>query len=248
MRRRIMATQAFLELLQGRARERSRDGITAAGNCWPVVTGNPRKRKLAFSSMSKRKASALASRLRQLADMDACGLVLLGGWRNRRFVIVAGRAAGEHVGILSCDVVALTLTLPTEADADAIVRQFRQFGGQVERAFRERCRGEFETVPASEGGPRHIVHRYHHVALCGCRGPWPDHSSPALFESDGDECAECRAISRTKPSHATRFHPLSFDKASIAQGLTRDRPCAGEDSEHERAARTRHAIQTAGKR
>ena len=242
-----MATQDFLKLLQGRAREGSGDGITARGNCCAVVTGSPKKPRLAFSSMSKRKASALAVRLGQLADEGVCGLVLLGAWRNRRFVIDGGRAAGERVRTLSFDAVALTLTLPTDADADAIVCECRRFGGQVERAFRERHRGEFEMVCASEGGPRHIVHRYHHVALCGCRGPWPDHSSPAPFENDGDECAECRTISRTKPSHATRFHPLSFEKASIAKDLARDEPYAGEDSAHERAARTRRP-ESAGNR
>lgn len=186
--------------------------------CADQATG-PR-RGMAFSAMSEEKASKFALGLKKAAELGATAVVLLGAWRHRRFVIAAGRPSYEKIVTAQSDASALTLTLPIPTDARSIVTECRRFGGQIEHVFRQGHRG-FEVV-ACERDLLHIVARYHHVALCKSKGPWPD-ASPAVPEQDLDECPACASISRTKPAYAARFHPLADSvRSSSAESGTQE--------------------------
>lgn len=245
-----MVQQSFIDYVANPLRECTGSRTTEcapAPNPGVVIRANETSRKLAFSAMGEVKASRFATGLRKLADMGPHGVVLSGAWCNRRFVIVGGRPSYEPVAGPSFDFAALTLTLPVPCDADAIVRECRRFGGQVERAFRDRHRGEFEVVSSSSGGPRHIVHRYHHVALCGSKGPWLGDSSHVFLDGGVVDCDACRTISCTKPVYAARFHPLTSAAGTVASDFAREK-CDRDDLALERAGRARLAVEIAIKR
>lgn len=184
------------------------------------------RRGMAFSAMSEEKAAKFAIGLKKAAELGATAVVLLGVWRNRRFVIAAGRPSYEEIGTAQSDATTLTLTLPIPTDAHSIVTECRRFGGQIEYLFRQGHRG-FEVVPC-ERGLSHIVPRYHHVALCKSRGPWPD-SSAAVPEQDLHECPACASIARTKPTYAARFHPLADAVRSSLGESGREQSCERTD-------------------
>ena len=95
-----------------------------------------------------------------------------------------------------------TLTLPIGAEKETIVRESRRFGGRVERQQGDRNKhfdfvnGENETV--------HMVHAFHHVALCGFKGPW---GSSFTNPSGGEGCLRCLDVASTKPAYRARWPP-----------------------------------------
>lgn len=124
----------------------------------------------------------------------------VGAWRDRRFVIVNLEPA-DPVVAAHHDLEGLTLTLPVVADADYYVRECARFGAVVAAAFRKR--GEFENIVGSDS-KGHIVHAFHHVALCGFKGPWSISKS-----SFAGACADCQRVASTPPAHRALMHPLT---------------------------------------
>ena len=137
------------------------------------------------------------------ATASVSGIEFVGAWQARRFVIENLIAIYGSVNEVTSNTEAGTLTLPIGADANTIVTECRRFGGRVERIQRDR-NNHFELVATTENETVHIVHAFHHVALCGSRGPWPASFS---MSNGGDECVRCRMVASTKPAHRARWHP-----------------------------------------
>lgn len=167
----------------------------------------PGRRWRTFSAVTIVVVTRVLGIMSKLAELDVPGIVLVGAWRSRQFVIKRGQAAQAPVSGAIADMKALTITLPIDISAEAFARACRSFGGKVEREFRERNLGQFDFVRSRDGGPPHLVHRFHHVALCGCSGPWPD-GSMSLDDFEGDVCSRCQHMSTTKPLHKARYHPM----------------------------------------
>lgn len=162
-----------------------------------------------FSGMTHVAAARLAVGLSELEVMGCRGLVLEGAWRGRRFVIESARKPIEKLAEFSFDDDALTMTLPSDAEPASIVRECRRFGGRVERTFRDHVLGSFDFVIREGERAVHLVHQYHHIALCGCDGPWPNDPSDPMDVIAGAPCERCRNVSLTKPVHRARYHPLA---------------------------------------
>ena len=127
----------------------------------------------------------------------------VGAWHQRRFVVDSIEPA-DLVCEAVHDVEGLTLTLPVVADPDFYVRACARFGAVVAAAFRKR--GGFENVvgPDSKG---HVVHVFHHVALCGFKGPWSVSKSPFA-----GACVDCQRVASTRPKHRAPMHPLTWNQ------------------------------------
>ena len=168
--------------------------------------GLPPRPRRAFSAMTTDRAAKLAKGFALAATASVSGIEFVGAWQARRFVIenlIAIYANGNEV---TYDTEAGTLTLPIGADANTIVTECRRFGGRVERIQRDR-NNHFVLVATIENETVHIVHAFHHVALCGSRGPWPSSFS---MNNAGEECVRCRMVASTKPAHRARWHPSSL--------------------------------------
>lgn len=153
--------------------------------------------------MTTDRAAKLAKGFAQAATAGVSCVQFVGAWQVRRFVIenlIAIYGRGNEV---TSDTEAGTLTLPIGADANTIVTECRRFGGRVERIQRDR-NNHFELVATNENETVHIVHAFHHVALCGSRGPW---TSSFSMSNAGEECVRCRSIAATKLEHRARWHP-----------------------------------------
>ena len=160
--------------------------------------------------MTTDRAAKLAKGFALAATASVSGIEFVGAWQARRFVIENLIAIYGSVNEVTSDTEAGTLTLPIGADANTIVTECRRFGGRVERIQRDR-NNHFELVATIENETVHIVHAFHHVALCGSRGPWPSSFS---MSNGGDECVRCRSIAATKPEHRARWHPSLLPKPS----------------------------------
>lgn len=165
-----------------------------------------------FSSMTNLAASRLAVGLAKLASMGCRGLVLQGAWLRRRFVIESGHEPDKLVSEVDFDVENLSMSLPLGCDAETIVRECRRFGGHVERSFRDKFAGQFDHAVAVGGGEFHLVHRFHHVALCGFSGPWATQGPGSI--DDTEVCDRCQSVAVTKPVHRARYHPLCTPRLS----------------------------------
>lgn len=124
---------------------------------------------------------------------------LIGEWRDRRFVVVNLEPAPQVTEPVH-DLDELTLTLPIVDDPGFYVRECARFGAVVASAFRKRK--NFDRVVGSDS-KIHLVHTFHHVALCQYKGPWPQFKSP----SEG-ECGDCIRVASTPPTHRAPMHPL----------------------------------------
>jgi hypothetical protein len=132
----------------------------------------------------------MANQCRQLPS-----IVLHGEWQARRFV-VGKIGAGENVVTAAVpDAKGLTLTLPIVDDWSFYVRECASFGASIASLYRKRK--VFEIVSG------HIVAEFHHVALCGFRGPWID------GENAAQTCPTCAKIAETRPNFRARYHPLA---------------------------------------
>ena len=165
--------------------------------------GLPPRVHRAFSALATDRATKLAVGFAQAATAGVSGVQFVGAWQARRFVIKNLVAIYVSVNEVTFDTEAGTLTLPIGADANTIVTECRRFGGRVERIKRDR-NNHFELVATNENETVHIVHAFHHVALCGSRGPW---TSSFSISNGGDECVRCRKFAVTKPEHRARWHP-----------------------------------------
>lgn len=177
----------------------------------------------AFSAMSVPAATRLAAGLVRASELGVTGgLQLIGSWRNRRFVVSAMQPVYGHLTAAPLeDLESLSLTLPLGADASTIARETRRFGARVERLVRDQC-NHFEVVPSLGDTESHVVHAYHHVALCGHRGPWPEASEAG--GTDRERCQLCHDISATAPNHRARYHPAMSANNLLTPGLPTESP------------------------
>ena len=156
--------------------------------------------------MTTDRAAKLAKGFAQAATAGVSCVQFVGAWQVRRFVIenlIAIYGRGNEV---TSDTEAGTLTLPIGADANTIVSECRRFGGRVERIQRDR-NNRFELVATIENDTLHLIHAFHHIALCGSRGPWQSSISRTI---GGQECVRCRMVASMKPAHRARWHPSSL--------------------------------------
>jgi hypothetical protein len=154
----------------------------------------------AFSSLTKKGAEGFTRLLLQHPDVFPA-IVLHGAWDRRRLVIRTlsqSPAVSEPVP----DYEALTLTLPLVEDPDFYIRECARFGAATASRFRQREAGRFESEIGLDGRA-HLVHAFHHVALCSYR-KWPLHDGVVTSPT----CDSCATVAATLPKHRARFHPL----------------------------------------
>ena len=155
-----------------------------------------------FSAMTSQRAAAWlgTKSMAHIRDTGVVpGLLITGAWANRRFVIAAAKAAKTSIVKAQLDIEAGTLTFPLDIAPEEFATACRSLGGRVERLQRDR-NDHFEIV-GDFAGVEHTVHAYHHVSICGSRGPWNTdqvRSSP---------CPACALAAATKPKHRARYHP-----------------------------------------
>ncbi len=157
---------------------------------------------VAFSSMTPQRAAAWLgkpSMAKLRATGAVSGLVITGAWINRRFVIAAASAAKSSVTKAHLDTEAGTLSFPLDIDPEEFATVCRSLGARVERLQRDR-NDRFENVGDCDG-VEHTVHAYHHVSMCGAKGPWDTGSMPS------SSCSACAHAVATKPKHRARYHP-----------------------------------------
>ena len=155
-----------------------------------------------FTGMSKAAARRFVARMPQANELGVLAICLHGAWRNRRFVINAVTASDRIVDEAIFDLDGLTLTVPLSVNEADFSSATRSFGAKIERIFRDR-HDEFERVTGGDG-EIHIVHAYHHVALCGYSGSFPD-----LPITMPDDCVGCGDVGASRPAHRVRYHPAT---------------------------------------
>jgi hypothetical protein len=149
----------------------------------------------AFSSVKKGKAMSFCQRLNDNKGANFHSVVFRGCWKDRRFVIEKILISEDHVTEAVSNSKDLTLTLPIVDDWDYYLREFARFGASISALYRKQKL--FENV----GG--HIIHAYHHVALCGARGPWA--GVPLTLAVT---CEMCANVANSVPKYRARYHPL----------------------------------------
>jgi hypothetical protein len=157
----------------------------------------------AFSGMTLQLASKLLEgpTMAKLRTTEIPGLVAVGEWQSRRFVVAAFRPADTQIASPRPNVDDATLGFQLSISAAAFVQACRSFGARVERRQRD-AHDRFEVVGDFDG-VAHTVHAFHHVALCGAKGPWP---ADGLMRTG---CAACRALAFKVPNHRARYHPAA---------------------------------------
>lgn len=146
-------------------------------------------------------------------------LCFRGQWQDRRFVIVNLEPA-DLVTEPIHDLENLSLTLPVVTDPSFYVRECARFGAVVAAMFRSRK--VFENAIGADGYG-HVVHAFHHVALCGHKGQWCE-SKPEFAGA----CLDCQKVASTRPNHRARMHPLEklekkiIEKAHDQNEMTTD--------------------------
>lgn len=162
----------------------------------------------AFDAMTPKWAARIAAIFNEMPHQTG-GFIFHGGWVGRRFVIRDITPVNGPVATVSKDFVTGTLTLSKEIILvpEQVVREMRSFGGSV---LRRAQTGDFDVVKGCDS-ESHLVAVGHHVALCGHRGPWSDGQN--LLDAPVT-CPQCEAISRTKPKHRARLHPLTTAQKS----------------------------------
>ncbi len=156
-----------------------------------------------FSGMTLERATRLLANpaTQKFRELGVPGLVLIGRWQARRFVIADLAPAAATLPKTIFDLEAATLTIPLSIAAADFVRELRSFGARVERRQRD-ADDRFETV-GDFAGVAHTVHAHHHVALCGAKGPWPKDAAVTM------PCASCSMRASTMPKHRVRYHPMA---------------------------------------
>jgi len=160
------------------------------------ATAPTSRRVPAFVGMPLTLGRKLASRLPESAN----GIRLHGAWLQRRFVIVRYSHPPTRVEQPLAHIDADELDLPTGLAPERFVAEARSFGMRIE-ALRRRIK-TFE-IEEDVDGVSHIVHAFHHIAVCGFRGPWPH--GPAVVSTP--TCQTCLIASAIRPVFRARFHP-----------------------------------------
>ena len=154
-----------------------------------------------YSSVTAIAGDQFVARMQQAKVLQLPGICLCGSWRNRRFEVAEFKPANTIITSPVFDVQGLHLLVPVEISSTQFVSACRSFGAKVERAYRD-SHDYFER--ASDLSARiHVVHAYHHVALCQFKGPWPNTPDTAEVRS----CTRCSDRAKLTPAHRVRYHP-----------------------------------------
>lgn len=156
-----------------------------------------------FSALTKAKAIKVVEAMAKSVPRGDRSITLHGSWSGRRFVIFNATASPTSIAKPIADVENLSLTLPFANDWEAVSRACAAFGATVAALFRKRK--VFENV-ADNAGVIHSAHAYHHVSLCGHRGPWGE--GHVVGVEVPVTCASCAKIAATMPAFRARYHPL----------------------------------------
>lgn len=156
----------------------------------------------AFSSVTLKQAKAWLHQLAPARESGrATGVVFIGDWapsdKPRRFVIAALSPTKDPITEPIFDIEGMTLTVPIAIAPEAFWRACLSFGGRVERRQRD-LQNTFDFVGDS-AGVGHTVHAYHHMAICGAKGPWTTGLTPS------SKCSNCARVAATKPKHRVRY-------------------------------------------
>lgn len=154
----------------------------------------------AFSAVTEKQVIAWLQQLAP-ARLKIGAVMFVGAWipsdKPRRFVIAAlipqKSAPAEPVA----DLVEETLIVPLSIRPADLLKAFRSFGARVERRQRDLI-DKFDFVGDS-AGVGHTVHAFHHVAICGAKGPWIIGLLPS------SKCHDCARVAATTPKHRVRY-------------------------------------------
>lgn len=162
----------------------------AEGSSVPVAHPH----RLPFAALTLAKATKLAKGVPGAQH----GYRMQGDWQHRRFVIDGLTLAPDVVLRPVANMDSLTLDLPLNLRAAEYINECRRFGMSVESAFR---RNRYFETAGDIDGVMHIVHSFHHVAVCGFKGPWSDcsHYTPPT-------CQTCLLESEILPQYRARYH------------------------------------------
>ena len=135
------------------------------------------------------------------------GVTFVAAWCGRKLCILKIERELLPVTQPSHDIEGLRLRLPIVDDPAYYVRECMKFGSSVASAYRKVR--VFERVLGSDGAV-HIAHAYHHVCLCGHRGPF-DADGDVVFEIDSSArmCSACDEDASKPKSFRARYHPIS---------------------------------------
>lgn len=157
----------------------------------------------AFSSVTLKQARAWIAQLAPAKDKGATGVMFVGDWipsdKPRRFVIAALLPRKAPISEPIFDIEGMTLTVPISIAPEAFHKACLSFGARVERRQRDLA-DRFDFVGDS-AGVGHTVHAYHHVSICGSKGPWTIGLTPS------SKCDRCASVAATKPKHRVRYAP-----------------------------------------
>jgi hypothetical protein len=152
-----------------------------------------------FTSLTRVRAKVFAQRIS--AQTLVPSFKIFGRWHCRRFIVDRIEAGKEVVFEPVPDYSTLALTVPVSDDPEYYINELKRFGATVEsRARKERA---FQFVTGGDD-QRHMIHSYHHIALCGHRGPWPESANPV---ADSVTCIACAIKAISIPPYRARYHP-----------------------------------------
>lgn len=177
----------------------------------------PRASRRVFSAFSEISYSKLKRGFDAAKSIGIETLIFVGAWTpQRRFAIDDIKLSKYSVTEPVSNPINFTLAIPLHAPEKDVIAACRSFGGQVERLCRDTARGQFDRVVSADDGAVHLVHKYHHVSLCGHNsGGWLGgvdslaKNHPGVDTACVFECSACVVVSITKPAHRARYHPLS---------------------------------------
>lgn len=164
--------------------------------------------KRAFSRITKKTALHLLQGFAAAKTAGYPALRLFGTWSNRRFIIEKILVSEDDIFDPEMDFYSMTLRVSSSIDATSLASACTKFGAKVERLSRDAVAGVFDRDISYDDEKTHIVHRHHHVALCGHKPTKWVNTSKAK-DIANEDCLLCRSAAETRPLHRARYHPLS---------------------------------------
>lgn len=168
-------------------------------------------KRRAFSAITIKSATILHRALPFAREAGYAAVTFEGGWQRRRFILINGHGKRE-LPANPANPLALTLSVPVTLSPPELMTALRSFGASVERLWRANEQGHFDLVVSETDGHRHMVHRYHHIALCGHKSTnWLSDDEVGSFASEVQSCPKCTTAAATTPAYRARWHPAVTD-------------------------------------